>query len=679
MNRRHLLMLLGLSGLASCTRTLEGEEEPLPANVREVAAIASPDGNLSLRLGLDGGGRLFWGLSLGGATLLDWSGMGLSLEGHEQYAGLTQQEGERVALSDSYRLAHGKNVAPSFRAQRALFWWRNGRGLRVGVELHVQDDGAAWRYVIPTQAGLPQIATVTGEATGFRLPTGAALWMQPYAGRGQLNPAAPSYETYHQRLDAGRLKRGGEWFLPLLARAPDAGPYLLLTEAGLSDFYGLQLQATNDRTLHARLPPSQEALGEGASTPTLPLPVRTPWRVAMAGTLSQVAASTLVTDVSPPLNPLFGGEIPAWVQPGVAAWDWLVHRATGDLEAQKAHVDQAAAWGWPYVVVDGKWDQVMAPEPETAVRALVDYARSRKVGIWLWYNSGGANNDRPGSPRDRMTDAATRRAEFAKIAGWGVRGVKVDFWHSDKPLHLTRMRALLADAAQAGLMVNLHGCTIPRGWEREFPNLLSMEAVRGGETYMFPFPYALLTGDKGPGALDHVRMALVRNPIGPMDYTPVCFELARQASGISYAHSLALAAAFASGIQHYADDAINPDKGYRQLFRDRPYLQGLMSAMPTAWDGGRVLSGDPDTHVVLARRRGNEWWVAGLNGRRTPWRADVALGFLDDGSWHLSAVTDGDEAARTSWTERAGVTSAERLPIDCLPSGGFLLRLVRDA
>ncbi|MBP7338105.1 glycoside hydrolase family 97 protein [Niveispirillum sp.] len=678
MNRRQLLMLLGLGGLASCTRAVE-EGGLVPADVREVAVVASPDGDLSLRLGLDGGGGLFWRLSLGVATLLDWSGMGLSLEGDEQYAGLTQQEGERSDLSDSYRLSHGKNVAPAFRASRALFWWRNAKGLRVGVELHVQDDGAGWRYVIPAQAGLAPMAMVTGEATGFRLPAGAALWMQPYAARARLNPAAPSYETYHQRLDAGRLERGGGWFLPLLARVTDAGPYLLLSEAGLVDFHGLQLQAADGRTLCARLPPVEEALGEGASAPTLSLPVRTPWRVAMAGTLSQVAASTLVTDVSPPLNPLFGGEIPAWVQPGVAAWDWLVHRATGDLEAQKAHVDQAAAWGWPYVVVDGKWDQVMAPAPETAVRALADYARSRKVGIWLWYNSGGANNDRPGSPRDRITDAVTRQAEFAKIAGWGVRGVKVDFWHSDKPLHLTRMRDLLVDAARAGLMVNLHGCTIPRGWEREFPNLMSMEAVRGGETYMFPFPYALLTGDKGPGALDHVRMALVRNPIGPMDYTPVCFELARKASGISYAHSLALAAAFASGIQHYADDAIDPTKGYQPLFRDRPYIQAMMGAMPTAWDGLRILSGDPDSHAVLARRQGAEWWVAGLNGRDTVWQTDLALDFLGEGGWTLSAVTDGVEATETRWQQRSGLTARDRLPVDCLASGGFLLRFVREA
>lgn len=678
MNRRQLLMMLGAGGLSACTPAGEGGEDATPT-VREIAAVASPDGKLVLRLGTDGGGRAFWCLAREGRSVLDWSGLGLSVDGGHLYLGLGDAQVGAMQVADSYRLSHGKNITPTYRANRAAVWWHNGTGLRVGIEAQVQDDGAAWRYVIPDQPGLPVRVTVTGEATGFRLPHGSALWMQPYAGRARLNPAAPSYETYHQRLDAGRLKRGSEWFLPLLARPSDGDCYLLLTEAGLADFYGLQVTAVDARTLAARLPPPEEALGEGVSTPSLSLPIRSPWRVAMVGTLDVIAASTLVTDVSPSLNPLFGGEIPAWIRPGVAAWDWLVHRATGDLAAQKAHVDQAAAWGWPYVVVDGKWDQVMAPDPEAAIRALVDYARPRNVGIWLWYNSGGANNDRPGSPRDRMTAAAPRQAEFARIAGWGVRGVKVDFWHSDKPLHLSRMRDLLADAARAGLMVNLHGCTIPRGWEREFPNLMSMEAVRGGETYMFPFPYALLTGDKGPGALDHVRMALVRNVIGPMDYTPVCFELARKASGISYAHSLALAAAFTSGVQHYADDAIDPDKGYRPLFRDRPYLQVLMSAMPTAWDGGRVLSGDPDTHVVLARRRGREWWVAGLNGRRAPWRTDVALDFLGDGTWTLSAVTDGTEAAQTRWAERTGVTSVDRLPIDCLPSGGFLLRLVRDA
>lgn len=684
MNRRDILKLMAAASALPLIGLTAGCSKVTPvarrrADAKALWSLGSPDGVLKIEVGAIEGSapyaQLYWRASRNGSAVFDWAPLGLTFAGQDQLRAVTFVAREDQSGRATYDLSHGKSAKVDQPHEETRLTFRNVRGIEMSVVLHAQNDGVALRYVVPAQEALSGVQIITGEATAFSPAGEATLWIQPYEGIGPLNPAAPSYETYHQVLKADELGKDLGWFLPVLMQAPDNAGYALISEAGLSHYAGGQLVTDPDGWgLRMRLPLSDEGLGEGVSTPELVAPFETPWRVAAIGDLDTIAATTIITDLSAPLNEMFGGVMPDWVKPGHSAWDWWNDRSTGGLAEQKAYVDSAAKWGWPYVVVDGKWDQALAPDPEAAVQELIAYATPKNVGIWLWYNSGGVNNDRQGSPRDKMRDPVVRDAELVKLAAWGVRGVKVDFWQSDKPMHIADMRALLKNAAEHKIMVNLHGCTAPRGWEREFPNLMTMEAVRGGETYTYPFPYALLTGDKGPKAIHNCRFALIRNAVGPMDYTPVMFEKALEASHITYAHSLALSVAFVSGIQHYADAAANPAHGYVPLFAARPYIQQMMSDAPVTWDETKLLSCDPNSHFIVARRSGQQWWIAGLNGAEKSQSFTLDMRFVAEGAYVLNQVRDG-AAPDDTLHEVKEIEALKTLDISCLPSGGFLMQL----
>ena len=402
------------------------------------------------------------------------------------------------------------------------------------------------------------------------------------------------------------------WALPALFRTPQ-GLYLLISEAGLElGHAGHHLENRGASYRFAPPPPDQGLAEPGRDD--LPIPEMSPWRVLMAGDAATVFASTAVTDLSAPRidRPALAGR----VRPGKLAWDWWTHLETGRPARQRRHVDFAAEMGFEYVLVDANWHRW--PEAEKQVQELIAYADERGVDIVLWYNSGGPNNQIQEGPRDRMHVAAIRQTEFAKLALWGAAGVKVDFWHSDRAVRIASYIELLEDAAEYGLMVNVHGSTVPRGWRRTYPNLMTYEAVRGAEFYRFPIL-------SGPSALDHVRYVLIRNVVGAMDYTPIVFDAALDDADLPWAHSLAQGVLFESAWQHLADTADEEKRGYRAALERFPFLRDVLRRLPTAWDESVLLSGDPDHHVLVARRHGGTWWLAGIHAGSTSWRQEIDL------------------------------------------------------
>jgi hypothetical protein len=370
-------------------------------------------------------------------------------------------------------------------------------------------------------------------------------------------------------------------------------------------------------------------------------------------------------------DPGAGGEPPGWIAPGRVAWSWY-SQDTGDATLQREYIRFAAEMGWEYVLVDARWDQW--PEAETEIPALADTADASGVGLLLWYNSGGEHTSVQATPRDRMADPAVRRQEMARLAQWGVAGIKVDFFESDKQARIRQYLGILRDAADFELLVNFHGATLPRGWQRTHPHLMSHEAVRGAEAYR-------LTDAVGrPGADHHLRYVFARNVVGSMDYTPVVFEDALQESALPYAHSLALAVLFESGLQHFADRADDaPDAGYRAVFAAHPFVQELLAAVPVTWDDTRLLAGDPRTHAVLARRKGDTWWVAGVAGDAAvdaPIALSLPLTWLDDGvDYALEGVTRGSEPRALERTAQT-VDAQATLELELAARDGFLARLI---
>jgi alpha-glucosidase len=241
-----------------------------------------------------------------------------------------------------------------------------------------------------------------------------------------------------------------------------------------------------------------------------------------------------------------------------------------------------------------------------------------------------------------LRDPRRRARLLDRWAGWGVAGIKADFLQSDRPRRIAVYDAIARAAARRRLLVNFHGCTLPRGIQRTWPNVLTMEAVLGAE-------HAVT-------AAHDVDLVFTRNAVGSMDYTPALTAL-----GSTAGHQLALAVAFESGLQHLADRPAT--------YAANPAADAVLRALPAAWDDTRLLDGAPDSHAVVARRSGAEWWVAGIHAGAATTRT-VALGFLPPGRSYRATVTADDLTAR-----EATVTAADRLTVPVAADGGFTIRL----
>jgi hypothetical protein len=430
---------------------------------------------------------------------------------------------------------------------------------------------------------------IRGGAPRFRALRGSDAWLQRYSS---------NYENAYRRTRLGRA-RGAYGFPALIAGR--SGLWTLLSEAG---FGASRLRARGGEL---------RATGAG------------PWRFALIGELGDIVGSSL---------PLALGRRsriadPSWVRPGRAAWSWWADSGSPErLEAQQAYVDAAAARGWEYVLVDEGWDAAWLPD-------LVQYAAARDVRILLWTHW-----------RD-LRDPRDRARLLDRWAGWGVAGVKVDFLQSDHPRRIAVYDAIARTAARRRLIVNFHGCTLPRGLQRTWPNVLTMEAVLGAEH---------AKGGSVPAAHD-VDLVFTRNVVGSMDYTP-----ALTARGSTAGHQLAAAVAFESGLQHLADTP--------GAYESRPAADALLRALPVAWDDTRLLDGAPGSHATLARRAGDEWWIASLHAGAATERT-VALDFLAAGDYRATIVGDDLQAVERT------VTAADSLTIPVAADGGFTVRLSR--
>ncbi|UCG58207.1 MAG: glycoside hydrolase family 97 catalytic domain-containing protein, partial [Phycisphaerales bacterium] len=399
----------------------------------------------------------------------------------------------------------------------------------------------------------------------------------------------------------------------------------LLTEAGLEPSYcacRLEQKAPGG-VYRLRFPDEGEGNHTGTVEPSWTLPWATPWRVVMvAESLSKIVESTLVTNLSPPSIV----RDTSWIKPGRASWSWLSdHDSPQDFDKLRKFVDLAAEMGWEYSLVDANWTVMK----NGTIHDLIEYAASKGVGLLLWYNSGGVHNYVSEKPRGLMFSRQIRRKEFKLLQQWGVKGVKVDFFQSDKQNIIQLYHDILKDAADFKIMVNFHGCTLPRGWSRTYPHLMSMESMRGAECYSFDRAFTA----KAP--THNTTLPFTRNVVGPMDYTPVLFVDNVYRHLTSYAHELALGIIFESGWLHFADRV--------GAYLDLPEApKDFLRNVPVAWDETRCLAGEPAKYIVLARRSGTQWYIGGINGEKAPRSVEIVLNFADEGSYEMTMLDDGN-------------------------------------
>jgi hypothetical protein len=636
-----------------------------PSVQAQWAQVSSPDGRIVLTLDrLDlgatvarypSGQYLYYSVTLDGATVLDWSPLGITLSDRAFTQDLALVSTSTVAVSDSYTLAVGKRSDLAYTANALTVAIDNTAGDRLELQLRVFDDGVALRYHVPGTSAI----SVLGESTGFRVPAGATGYLAPAQAPATYEP---SYEVPYVPQPAGTSLYPEGYYFPALFALPGAANYLLLHEAGLEETYAasrLDGDATDNVYLH-RFPSPGEGDVANPVQPATSLPLTTPWRMVAIGSLASIVETDLVTHLASPLHTAFSGDT-SWIAPGKAAWSWW-SQGTGTPALQREYVDFAAEFGWDYIVVDEGWDQWAAGE----LLDLVQYAAAQDIRVFVWYNSGGSHNTIPLGPRDLLDTPAQMQAEFAQLAQWGVAGVKIDFFRSDKQARIAQYRALLEAAAQHNLLVNFHGSTVPRGWHREFPNLVTSEAVLGAEYYKWL---------AGPTAMDNVRLVFTRNVVGSMDYTPLTFDAALTQQGISHAHQLALAGLFESALQVFADQADSDGQaGYRALFTGASYVADYLAELPTTWDETLLLEGSPDSHAVIARRSGERWYVSGINGEATARTVSVVLGDFANNFYSAQLIEQGATPdALVNTLSDLNFTST--LNVTLAPRGGFVLVL----
>jgi alpha-glucosidase len=650
-----LLLPLTLALLGCATRVAGRPAEP-----ERRWEVVSPGGVVRIEIRL-AGGRLQYRAEQGGggrSEVLGLSPLGITRSDESFVEGLSFLTESTRAVDERYDLLRGKRSHYANRGVERALSFENARHGRIDLVVRAFDDGFAFRYRFPERDGGRH--TVVSEETGFRVPDGARGFMGAHDRRRNHRP---DYESSWQlSVPAGTASDNpAGWIFPALFETP-AHRWLLLTESGLDASYcATHLAATAPGGVYRiAFPDPGEVDGKFDATPSWTLPWSTPWRVVITGDrLATVVESSLVTDLAPPSVVADT----SWIHPGRASWSWWSDGGSPRAYARLLpFVDLAADMRWEYTLVDSGWTAMEGG----SWQQLADYARGKGVGLLLWYHSGVPHANYRG--RDTLWVPEKRRAEMARIAGGGVKGIKIDFFDSDKQQVIQNYLGILDEAARAHLLIDFHGSTLPRGWDRTYPNLMSMEAVRGAENYGSDEAFA-----EGAPA-QHTVLVFTRNVVGPMDYTPVLFSPSRPRRAdqraaplrrTTFGHELALAVVFESGLQHFPDAV----ERYRSLPAE---AQDVLRAVPVAWDETRLLDGEPGKLAVLLRRRGDVSYVAGINGEAVEKRFVVPAELAGQGEGLL--IADGETATSFAIRRLAGGAAVE---VRLRPHGGFVLRLAQ--
>ena len=617
--------------------------------------ITSPDGALKATVSIEDS-RLGYRVSLGGEELVAWSPLGLETSAGDFRTGVKiVDEGHAETIKRSYDLPLGKQSHVDVDARQQTVQIANAAGQKLAVRFYVSNNGVAFSYRLPESNGKVEVLS---EATSFAFPDDTHAILHPMAvAKTGWARTQPSYEEYYVEGPAGEPSTMGQgWCLPALFKVADRG-WVLIGETGVDPgYFGSRLaHESPNRVYTIDLPQKEEHLPESPSTATVAGGQWLPWRfLAVGESLEPIVASTLATDLVEPLY-----ELDWQPRPGRAAWSWLPLKDANTIEpVQRKFIDMAAALGFEYTLIDADWDRQIGREK---IAELAEYARGKGVRLLLWYNSNGEWNDAPYTPQDCMDTPEAREKEMAWLEKTGIAGIKVDFFGGDKQDVMALYAAILRDAAKHKLMVNFHGATIPRGWDRMYPNFATCEAVRGMEFCTFE----QVNADQQ--AKHCTMLPFARNVIGPMDFTPVMigeklapFDNAPKRR-TTLAFELALPILFHSPIQHFG---LVPEDMDRLPDFAIEYLRGL----PTTWDTTELIAGEPGKFVVLARKKGNRQYIGAINGTDEPLTVSLPTAIDADA---VVILDDGSGGLKTESTSK--LTSGKSPELSLPPRGGAVV------
>ncbi|WIY00318.1 glycoside hydrolase family 97 catalytic domain-containing protein [Amycolatopsis mongoliensis] len=581
--------------VVACAATLVAA---MPADAADRWTV-SLTGAVTAAVARTGEGGLTFAVSRGTATVLAPAPLGLRTKTADLTRDLRFLRRTDRIVDERYAMTTGKRLQRHARAAETTLSFTGAGETRLDVVVRAAAGGVAYRYV------LPDGGTITGEASSFTLPAAAPAWLLPYS---------PNYEKVRVETTASGAQ-AGDYGFPSLFDTGDGG-YTLLTESDVDGRYsGARLAHAAGTSAYAIKLADAAVTGSG--------PFATPWRVAITGDLATVTESTLVDDLAPPSRLADT----SWVRPGKVAWSWLSeHDSPGDPVRQKQYAAFAARNGWPYLLIDEGWDASWVPD-------VIRYARARGVEVILWF-------------RWNTLDTPAERAKWLPLVkSWGAAGIKVDFMDSDTQARFGFYDDIAKATAARHLMLNFHGATVPRGFQRTWPHVMSFEAVRGAEQFK-------------TRAATNTMFPFTRNVVGSMDYTPTAFVVADRDT--TDAHEVATFFVYESGWQHGADKPEN--------YEARPEALHTLDQLPTVWDETRLLSGRPGREAVFARRSGDRWFVGGIEAGPAT-KVTAPLDFLGQGRWLADTLRDGPSGLLR---EKSTVTAGGQLTVPVAANGGFV-------
>ena len=622
--------------------------------------IASPDGNLVVTVA-DMDGRPSYSVSYDNVLFLKPSPLGIIANIGDFSSGMSLEKNVSTnKIDETYELASIKKSKVHYVANEAVFSFTQQGKTIYDVIFRISNNDVAFKYKMYPQ-GETLSCVVKQEVTGFVFPDGTTTFLCPQSKpMGGFARTSPSYETSYTADDvAGKNGWGEGYTFPCLFRNGDNG-WVLVSETGVNGGYcASRLLGHKEGVYTIGFPQEGEANGNGTVSPGIALPGETPWRTITVGkTLAPIVETTVPFDVVKPLYPAKGE-----YTYGRGSWSWIIGMdGSTNYKEQLRYIDFSAAMGYQSVLVDALWDKQIGRDK---IEELAKYGKDKGVALYLWYNSNGYWNDAPQTPRGIMDNAIARRKEMKWMQSIGIRGIKVDFFGGDKQMTMQLYEDILSDANEYGLLVIFHGCTLPRGWERMYPNFASSEAVLASENLHFS------QGSCDNEAFNATLHPFIRNTVGSMDFGGSALNKYYNADNAprgsrrvtSDVYALATAVLFQSPVQHFA---LAPNN-----LTDAPsWAIDFMKEVPTTWDEVRFIDGYPGKYVILARRHGDKWYIAGVNAQKETLKLKVNLPMFSNGE---KVRLFSDDKALQGGVKQIEIGKKQELQLAIPCNGGVLI------
>lgn len=622
--------------------------------------VTGPDTRLKVDLAVNGGIPMY-SVSYDGKTILEKSPLGFIANTGNFSQGMSLIGQETSQINKTYTQDRIKRSVVNYAANELTVRLQNTNKQPVNIVFRVSNNDVAFRYEIPKSSETGSMV-INEEKTGFDFPEYTTTFLTPQSDAMiGWKRTKPSYEEEYTP-DAPmntRSQYGHGYTFPGLFRIGNDG-WALVSETGVdSKFCASRLSdATPEGLYTIAYPMPEENNGNGTSAPGIALPGVTPWRTITVGNnLKPIVETTVPWDV---VEPRYESE--HTYQFGRGTWSWILWQdGSINFDDQIRYINLAAAMGYEFFLIDNWWDKNIGHK---RMEELARYAQSKNVSPIVWYSSSGYWNDIEQSPTNIMDNPITRKREMKWLQKIGAKGIKVDFFGGDKQETMRLYEAILSDADDHGLMVIFHGCTLPRGWERMYPNYVGSEAVLASENLIFNQHF------NDNEAFNACLHPFIRNAVGSMEFggTFLNKRYNRTNDGgttrrTSDVFQLATAVLFQNPIQNFA---LAPNN-----LTDAPEVAlDFMKQIPTTWDETVFIDGYPGKYAVLARRHGNRWYIAGINAQKEPLKLSLNLPMLNNGDVVVT-YTDGKQGEPQR--KELSVKTATSVPVTIQPNGGVIL------